>query len=116
MTCTRFPARYLGTHDFAAFGTPPKAGGSTLRTVSQASWDLTSDGTGTQELAFEVVANAFLYRMVRRLVYIQVAIAQGKLDEDLLGKLLESPPGKPVQGLAPACGLTLVEVYYPQPQ
>jgi tRNA pseudouridine38-40 synthase len=106
----------LGTHDFAAFGTPPKVGGSTLRTVSQASWDLTSDGTGAQEIAFEVVANAFLYRMVRRLVYIQVAIAQGKLEKDLLGKLLESPPGNPVQGLAPACGLALVEVYYPQPQ
>jgi tRNA pseudouridine38-40 synthase len=70
---------------------------------------------GMQELAFEVVANAFLYRMVRRLVYIQVAIAQGRLDEALPGKLLVSPPGRPVQGLAPACGLTLVEVYYPQP-
>jgi len=106
----------LGSHDFAAFGTPPKAGGSTLRTVSQASWNLTRDGTGMQELTFEVVANAFLYRMVRRLVYIQVTIAQGKLDRDLLGKLLESPPANPVQGLAPACGLALVEVYYPQPQ
>ena len=106
---------FLGTHDFAAFGTPPKAGGTTIRSVSLAGWYLTSNWMGTQELVFEVVANAFLYRMVRRLVYIQVAIAQGKLDEDFPCRLLESPPGKPVQGLAPAYGLTLVEVYYPQP-
>lgn len=105
---------FPGTHDFAAFGTPPKAGGSTLRTVSQAGWYHTGDGSGKQGLAFEIVANGFLYRMVRRLVYIQVVIAQGKLDEDSLGKLLELHPDKPVQGLAPACGLTLVEVYYPQ--
>jgi tRNA pseudouridine38-40 synthase len=104
-----------GTHDFAAFGTPPKAGGKTVRTVSRAGWYLASDWMGAQELIFEVVANAFLYRMVRRLVYIQVAVAQGKLDEDLLVALLESPPDRPVQGLAPAYGLTLVEVYYPQP-
>jgi len=106
--------QFLGTHDFAAFGTPPKAGGTTLRTVAEASWYLTNSWMGAPELDFEVVANAFLYRMVRRLVYIQVAIAQDRLDEDLLAKLLASPPARPVQGLAPACGLTLVEVYYPQ--
>jgi tRNA pseudouridine38-40 synthase len=111
----RVSQQLLGTHDFAAFGTPPKAGGTTVRTVSQAGWSLTSSWTGMPELAFEVVANAFLYRMVRRLVYIQVAVAQGNLDEALPAKLLESPPDRPIQGLAPAYGLTLVDVYYPQP-
>ena len=86
-----------------------------MRSVSYAGWYLASDWMGAQELIFDVVANAFLYRMVRRLVYIQVAVAQGRLDEDLLVELLESPPDRPVQGLAPAYGLTLVEVYYPQP-
>jgi tRNA pseudouridine38-40 synthase len=112
-TLQRLSSQLLGPHDFAAFGTPPTHGGSTLRTVSQSGWSFTGDGMGTQELAFEILANAFLYRMVRRLVYIQVTIAQGKLEQDLLGKLLEEPPEKPVQGLAPACGLTLVEVHYP---
>ena len=111
----RVSQQLLGTHDFAAFGTPPKPGGTTVRTVTEAGW-LTSSWMGMQELAFEVVANAFLYRMVRRLVFIQVAIAQGRLEEDLPRKLLESPPDRPVQGLAPACGLTLVEVYYPRPR
>jgi tRNA pseudouridine38-40 synthase len=111
----RVSQNFLGTHDFAAFGTPPKAGGTTVRTVYQASWEVASSCTGMPELVFEVVANAFLYRMVRRLVFIQVAIAQGKLDLALPAKLLELPLDKPVQGLAPARGLTLVEVYYPQP-
>jgi tRNA U38,U39,U40 pseudouridine synthase TruA len=31
------------------------------------------------EWQFEVQADAFLYRMVRRLVFVQVAVAQGKV-------------------------------------
>jgi tRNA pseudouridine38-40 synthase len=111
----RVALNFLGSHNFAAFGTPPKAGGNTFRTVYRAGWYQTSTGVDRQELAFEVVANAFLYRMVRRLVFVQVAIAQGKLDEALIARLLESPPENPVQGLAPASGLNLVEVYYHQP-
>jgi tRNA pseudouridine38-40 synthase len=110
----RVSQQFLGTHDYVAFGTPPKPGGATVRTVTQVGWSLTGGWVGLPELLFEVVANAFLYRMVRRMVYIQVAVAQGRLDQDLPTRLLESPPPKPVQGLAPAYGLTLVEVYYPR--
>ena len=110
----RVARQFLGTHDFAAFGTPPKAGGPTVRTVSRAGWSLVGDRLGECELLFDVEANAFLYRMVRRIVSIQVAIAQGKLDEALPAALLDAPPQKPVQGLAPAHGLTLVQVVYPK--
>ena len=97
-----------GTHDFAAFGTPPRTGGSTIRNVYQATWRQSD-----QDLIFEITANAFLYRMVRRIVYVLVAVAQGRLDaarivESLAGNKLET-----VQGLAPPNGLTLVEVTYP---
>src|SRR5574338_631645 len=58
-------ARLLhGNHDFAAFGTPPRPGGSTIRTVFQAEWQPQEEGI----LWFEVTANAFLYHMVRRMV------------------------------------------------
>jgi tRNA pseudouridine38-40 synthase len=110
----RVARQFLGTHDFAAFGTPPKPGGTTVRTVSRAGWSLVGDRLGVCELLFDVEANAFLYRMVRRIVSIQVAIAQGKLDEALPAALLDALPQKPVQGLAPAHGLTLVQVVYPK--
>ncbi len=105
-------AIWTGTHDFAAFGSPPRAGGSTVRTVHTADWQL-ADG----EWSFEIRADAFLYRMVRRLVYVQVAVGQGRLPLEVLVKALQESgnprsAGRIPAGLAPACGLTLVEVRY----
>lgn len=98
----------IGTHDFAAFGTPPRAHGSTRRTVFRAQWS-----SHPPELVFEVTADAFLYRMVRRLVNVQVEIGQGRCEVEAIRRYLESPPELPIQGLAPAHGLSLVKVNYP---
>ena len=105
---------FVGQHDFAAYGTPPRAGGSTTRTVMKAAWQTRGD----DEWHFEVQANAFLYRMVRRLVFVQVAFGQGKISvEDVIGSLAGQAEGSKRSelpaGLAPAHGLTLVEVTYP---
>jgi tRNA pseudouridine38-40 synthase len=71
------------------------------------------------EWHFDVQADAFLYRMVRRLVFVQVAVAQGKVAVEALARSLakQSSAGKRSEllaGLAPAHGLTLVEVAYPE--
>ncbi len=99
----------IGKHDFAAFGTPPRPGRSTERTVMKAEWQQQGD-----EWTLEVQADAFLYRMVRRMVYIQVAAGQGKLPAQAIADLLEGRPRVVPAGLAPAQGLTLVEVTYPE--
>jgi tRNA pseudouridine38-40 synthase len=98
----------IGTHDFAAFGTPPRAGGSTLRTVYEADW--VQNGS---DLFFEVSANAFLYRMVRRMTFTQVLVAQGRLEVPDVAQSLQQAPRKMFQGLAPPQGLTLLAVEYP---
>jgi tRNA pseudouridine38-40 synthase len=100
----------LGDHDFAAYGTPPRKQGTTLRTVFQATWHESGF-----DLQFEITANAFLYHMVRRLVSVQVAVGQARLDLDAIPQSLQ-PQGKGslVKGLAPAQGLSLVEVRYPE--
>src|SRR5512142_1930207 len=67
---------FLGTHDFSAFGSPTTPRGGTVRTVTNAEWSQTR--AAKDEWRFEVQANAFLYRMVRRLVFVQVAVAQGR--------------------------------------
>jgi tRNA pseudouridine38-40 synthase len=70
------------------------------------------------EWNFDVQADAFLYRMVRRLVFVQVAVAQGKLPAEAISRSLadqvssERRGEKLLAGLAPAHGLTLVEVIY----
>jgi tRNA pseudouridine38-40 synthase len=99
---------FLGTHDFAAFGSPTSRKGSTVRTVHAASWATSGD-----ELRFEIQADAFLYRMVRRLVFIQAAVAQERCTLHALAAALENPSaGRLPAGLAPAHGLVLVEVTY----
>ena len=105
---------WLGTHDFTAFGTPPRSGGSTVRTVMSAAWQQHAD-----EWIFEIRADAFLYRMVRRLVYAQVAVGQARLSAETLLQALDGRAeiGQAARSqipasLAPACGLTLVEVSY----
>ena len=104
---------FLGTHDFSTFGSPTTPKGTTVRTVMKAEWQKAND----DEWHFEVQADAFLYRMVRRLVFVQVAVAQGKTSVDAVANSLAKPipagtrSGLP-SGLAPAHGLTLVEVKY----
>lgn len=99
----------LGTHDFGAFGSAPRKGGRTVRTVEASAWSSVD-----HVLSYEIVADGFLYRMVRRLVFLQVAVGQGKCSEHTLGEALRT--GRRVQGLpagtAPADGLKLMEVKY----
>jgi tRNA pseudouridine38-40 synthase len=98
---------FVGVHDFAAFGTPPHTGGSTLRTVTQADWQQSG-----VDLYFEVSANAFLFHMVRRMVFIQVLVAQSRIEGRAVAKSLQQAPPEMFQGLAPPQGLTLEAVLY----
>jgi tRNA pseudouridine38-40 synthase len=115
---TGFAAIWRGTHDFAAFGSPPRIKGSTVRTVLSAKWTKNGD-----EWTFDILANAFLFHMVRKLVYVQIAVGQGRLQMETLVQALGNDPGlggenrdeahsRIPASLAPACGLTLVEVNY----
>ena len=42
------------------------------------------------EWIFDVVADAFLYRMVRRMVFVQVAVGLGKIQAEAFRQALES--------------------------
>jgi len=103
---------FLGTHDFSAFGSPTTPRGGTVRTVMKAEWSRYKE----DEWRFDVQADAFLYRMVRRLVFVQVAAAQGKVSAETIAASLakQRPAEKLPAGLAPAHGLMLVEVAYPR--
>jgi tRNA pseudouridine38-40 synthase len=100
-------AIFLGTHDFSAFGSLTSEKGTTIRTVTKSKWRRKLDG----EWQFEVRADAFLYRMVRRLVFIQVSLAQGKCSVEEVRSALSQQTKLPA-GLAPAHGLTLANVKY----
>lgn len=97
---------YIGRYDFSAYGTPPRPTSSTVREITRSHWVIEG-----RQLQYRVRANAFLYHMVRRLVFLQVAVASGKVDLHRLTDALErGMPDHP--GIAPAHGLELVHVEY----
>ncbi len=97
---------FIGRHDFAAFGRPMKPGSSTIREVFESRWERTNEGW-----EYRITANAFLYHMVRRLVFIQVETARSNLNLDELRSGF-SNPNLLHPGLAPAHGLSLDRVTY----
>ncbi len=98
-----------GRRDFAGFGSAPHKGGDTVRTVTTSEWSCSGD-----EWYYQIVADGFLYHMVRRLVYAQVAVAQRRCLPGALIESLESGRRRTdlPAGIAPAQGLTLVNVDY----
>ncbi len=101
--------RLIGAHDFAAFGSAPlkRAGESTVREVLRAEWQAADD-----RLWFTIEANAFLFRMVRRIVMALVRVGRGEYSPDEIEDVLKSRDAQRIKGLAPACGLCLVDVRY----
>ncbi len=96
----------LGTHDFAAFGQPPQ-GDNTVRTVTQAEWRQTGS-----EITFFITANAFLYRMVRRIVGTMVLVGQGKMAVEDVKHVLQTKNRAEAGAPASAAGLCLINVTY----
>ena len=97
---------FIGTYDFSAFGSPVRRNGSTIRTVFESFWTFTDEA-----LAYQITANAFLYHMVRRIVFQQVLAALHKINVDQLDSGLRNKELK-IKGLAPANGLYLEKVFY----
>ena len=99
----------IGVHDFAAFGTAPQ-GDVTVRDVMRAEW---AESAGEEDAwRFTIEANAFLFRMVRRIVATLVRAGSGQIDPDDVRDILASGDPLRVKGVAPACGLCLVQVNY----
>lgn len=97
----------VGEHDFGAFGTPPRRGSHTRRTVRHAAWQ--AEGDGAQ---FVIEGDAFLYRMVRRLTAALIAVGQGRLTAEAFAALVDSPARRWQGSIAPAHGLCLESVVF----
>ena len=64
------------------------------------------------ELEFE--GDGFLYKMVRLIVGSMIHVARGREPREWFASLLSDPNGKQSNQTAPACGLYLVRVLYPE--
>jgi tRNA pseudouridine38-40 synthase len=98
-------AQYLiGEHDFSAFGTPPQ-GSNPVRHVRRA--QVTRQES---EVIFTFEANAFLYRMVRRMVGTLLLVGRGVMPPEEIVNVLRR---KRRAGFsAPPHGLRLMQINY----
>lgn len=108
----RAAAGLVGPHDFATFGQPPQ-GESTQREVFRSECiTITPSEEAGVLLRYEIEANAFLYRMVRRIVGGLARVGRGELAaEDFLTAFRAADGTWPNQ-IAPAQGLCLTRVTY----
>lgn len=115
-------ALLLGTRDFAGFGSAPD-GGCTVRTLMRARWEdegaLQDDGLaaddGVRRLTLTVTANAFLFRMVRRMVAVLAKVGRHEWGRNEIQRILAAADARACPAPAPAQGLVLCHVAYAAP-
>lgn len=101
-------APLIGLHDFAAF-CKPKPGGSTIRNLTELSWRREGD-----LVIGNFKADAFCHSMVRSLVGALIPVGDGRKDIAWPGRSLRAAEKVFDIPVAPAHGLVLEEIYYPE--
>ncbi len=96
----------IGTRDFGAFGTPPR-GDNTIREIK--STRVRREGA---KVYFEFEANAFLYRMVRRLVGTLLMVGRGEIGRTEFAEIIQRK--RRAGDAVPPHGLCLMQIKYEQ--
>ncbi|MCL7975047.1 MAG: tRNA pseudouridine(38-40) synthase TruA [marine benthic group bacterium] len=99
----------IGPGDFANLSRSGQPERGTGCTIERAAWLRTAAG----DLRFEIVADRFLHHMVRYLVAVQVEMALGRRAPGELRALLRGADQASPPRAAPAAGLYLTGVRYP---
>jgi len=99
-------AHTIGEHDFAAFG-QPTVGESTIRTMLQTG--VSAEGP---QIAIELEANGFLYRMVRRIVGTLIPVGRGERSDEEFAAILQAADSNRAGPAVPPNGLCLTQIKY----
>ncbi len=100
----------LENDDFACFCKSRSDNENYLCNVHKAEWILEDD-----ILIFTISANRFLRNMVRAIVGTMLEIGKGKIDLEEFSNILQKKNRSDAGPSAPACGLFLTRVDYPEP-
>jgi tRNA pseudouridine38-40 synthase len=99
---------FLGKHDFRNFGKPPNERSSSIRTIQAIELELSEDDS---QADVRISADAFLYHMVRRIVYVLVRAGKGCIGKNEIKECIDRKLELPA-GIAPAKGLFLEEIIF----
>lgn len=102
-------ARLLGEHDFKAFASSGSPRHSTVRRLEHGHLI-----ARRERLVLVVQGNGFLYNMVRNLAGTLLDVGRAKLGPDDVSTILASRDRRRAGATAPAAGLYLVRVLYPE--
>lgn len=105
----RAAAALLGLHDFGAFSAVDRGDDTVSTRVLLERLDVVASGS---LVLIGVEGSHFLWRMVRRLVGVLVAIGRGELEPGAAASLLGTASDLPARLTAPASGLFLDRVFY----
>jgi len=97
-----------GLHDFASF-CRRREGATTIRTLRRLSWVRDAEGVLTASLE----ADAFCHQMVRSLIGTLLLVGDGRRPVEWPAEALAGRDRAKAGPVAPAHGLTLIEVRYP---
>jgi len=100
---------FVGSHDFAAFRASNCVARTTIRRID--SVQITRQG---DRITVDVIGGGFLKNMVRVMVGTLVDIGKGRFTPSDIGRLLQGGERKEAGCTAPACGLCLIDVVYPE--
>jgi len=99
-----------GTHDFACF---QAAGSTEMKSTVRTVTEITVNKAG-EYIYLDVKGTGFLYNMVRIIAGTLLEVGKGRRKADSIPALLESCDRNNAGPTAPAKGLTMVSVSYPQ--
>ncbi len=100
---------FIGTHDFASFCAAGSQTETTVRTV----YDLKVKKEG-ELLTISITGNGFLYNMVRIIAGTLMKVGSGDIPPKEIPAIIEAKDRRAAGPTAPARGLTLVQIRYPQ--
>ncbi len=101
----------IGTHNYIGFASSRDERDNTVRTVMRAHWQRSHcDET---EIIFTIQADRFLQYMVRNIVGTLVEVGRGHWPAERVGRVIASRDRRTAGPTAPACGLCLEEIVYP---
>ena len=100
---------FVGSHDFAAFRASNCVAKTTVRRID--SVRITREDA---KITVDVIGGGFLKNMVRVMVGTLVDIGKGRFKPSQIEHLLHEGDRKAAGSTAPACGLCLMQVMYPE--
>jgi tRNA pseudouridine38-40 synthase len=106
-------AGLVGTHDFAAFQGAGSAVRTTVRTIVSAGWTIAPSPWGSRVAVFSIEGSGFLRHMVRTIVGTLLEVEGGRRPAEEIAGLLTTKDRSRAGPTAPARGLVLAAVRYP---